>query len=117
MKMKKNILALILIVLMCVNGVSWANSPKTNDDNHADMIIEKMSKDISLTDNQKIIIKNRLKTLFGKIEGTRNTQVNIQQIEKKKQYEYDFQQFMDSILTDSQKNQLHLQMEKRQTVK
>lgn len=108
---------LILAILSSIDVSSFVygqnnndkkNNDKDNDKNNnkkqtTSLIIEKLSADVNLTDSQKIAIESRLLLLFTQAEDADKKTNKKESIEQKIAANASYEQFMDSILTQSQK--------------
>ena len=117
--MKKLKFLLVSAAFFMFFNLLFAENPKTSgtEDNLAIMLIEKMGKDVVLTDSQKLVIKTKLKTYIIKMQNAHALTKNDERFSKKEQANNEYQSSLDSILTPSQNQQLHLKITERENVK
>jgi len=95
--MKKQKLIATLIAILIFSNLIFAG----NSQDIVNKIVSKLSKDITLTDSQKVIIQAKLQT-FAVILQNSNSNVD----ENTKQAYHAYHATLDSILTTEQKTQL-----------
>lgn len=109
--MKTKVLILAILSSIVVSSFVYGqnnNDKKNNDKNNnkkqtTSLIIEKLSADVNLTDSQKIAIESRLLLLFTQAEDADKKTNKKESIEQKIAANASYEQFVDSILTQSQK--------------
>lgn len=109
--MKTKVLILAILSSIVVSSFVYGqnnNDKKNNDKNNnkkqtTSLIIEKLSADVNLTDSQKIAIESRLLLLFTQAEDADKKTNKKESIEQKIAANEAYEQFVDSILTQSQK--------------
>lgn len=79
---------------------------KNNKKQTASLMIEKLSADVNLTDSQKVAIESRLLLLFTQAEDSDKKTNKKESIEQKIIANAAYEQFVDSMLTQSQKHTL-----------
>lgn len=117
--MKKLKLMMAFFAILVFSTFLFAGNPKKSgsEDNLADLLIEKMGKDVVLTDSQKLVVKQKLKTYIVKMQNA-NALSNIdEKFSEKKQASNEYQSSLDSILTPAQNQQLKLKIEERENAK
>ena len=117
--MKKFKLITAVIAVLVYTNLLFAGNPKTSgsEDNLANLLIEKMGKDVVLTDSQKLVIKTKLKTYIIKMQNAHALTKNDERFSKKEQASNEYQSSLDSILTPTQSQQLQLKIKERENVK
>jgi len=106
-----------MAVFLCSNLIYAAKPLNSNDDNLADLLIEKMGKDVVLTDSQKLVVKQKLKTYIVKMKNAQTLSNGDEKFSNKKQANNEYQSSLDSILTSDQKLQLNVKIKERENAK
>jgi len=117
--MKTSKLTTAIIAIFLFSNLLFAGNPKTSgaEDNLADMLIEKMGKDVTLTDSQKVVVKQKLKKYIVKMQNAHVLNNNDEKLAQKKQVANEYQLSLDSILTPTQHQQLQLKNKDREDAK
>ncbi|HLP04164.1 MAG TPA: hypothetical protein VK152_01925 [Paludibacter sp.] len=118
--MKKNRFTLAAAVaILASSSLLLAGNPKTSgsQDNLADIMIEKMGKDVVLTDSQKMAAKQKLKKYIAKMQDAHALGNNDEKLSRKKQASDEYQLSLDSILTPAQNEQLRQRTKERENAK
>jgi len=104
-----------VIAILFLSNLVYAGNPKVSspEDNLADQLIEKMGKDVTLSDSQKVVVKQKLKKYIVKVQNAHALSNNDEKITKKTLASNEYQLSLDSILTPSQSQQLKLKSEER----
>ena len=107
------------VAFFMFSNLLFAGNPKISsaEDNLADLLIDKMGKDVILTDSQKIVVKAKLKIYIVKIQNAHALINKEENFSKKNQASIEYQSSLDSILTPSQNQQLHLKVMERENAK
>jgi hypothetical protein len=102
--MKTHKLMVAAIAISLFTNLLFAGNPITpsSEDNLADMLIEKMGKDVTLTDSQIVVVKQKLKKYIVKMQNAHALSNNDEKITKKTQATNEYQLSLDSILTATQ---------------
>jgi hypothetical protein len=110
-----NKLKLISAVILAFIGLNlvFAGQPLTTTDNLANILIEKLNVDVQLTDSQKTIILKRLQKQITKVVEADKLNDSGQKRNNKKIANEEYQNFLDSILTISQRAQMDQKYESR----
>jgi len=117
--MKKLKFWIASVAFFMFSNLLFAGNPKISsaEDNLADLLIDKMGKDVILTDSQKIVVKAKLKIYIVKIQNAHALINKEENFSKKNQASIEYQSSLDSILTPSQNQQLHLKVMERENAK
>lgn len=115
MKTFKFMTAFIAILLF--SNLLFAGNPKDKEGDLADLLIIKMGKDVTLTDSQKVVVKEKLKKYIVKMQNAHALANNDNRVTTKKQATNDYQLSLDSILTSSQREQLKIKIKEREDAK
>lgn len=117
--MKKLKFLVTVSAVLLFSNLLFAGNPKTSgsEDNLADLLIEKMGKDVILTDSQKLVVKAKLKTYIVKMQNAHALSNSDEKKSKKNQASLEYQSSLDSILTPSQNKQLKLKINERENAK
>jgi len=117
--MKKIKFLVAVIAVLLFSNLLFAGNPKTSGSeyNLADLLIEKMGKDIILTDSQKLVVKAKLKTYIVKMKNAHALTNGDERLSKKEQASNEYQSSLDSILTPAQNQQLKIKITERENVK
>ncbi|MDD4991755.1 MAG: hypothetical protein PHR83_05920 [Paludibacter sp.] len=117
MKTLKLITAVIAILFL--SNLTYAGSPKVTspEDNLADLLIEKMGKDVTLTDSQKVVVKQKLTKYIVKVQNAHALSNSNEKFTKKAQASNEYQLSLDSILTNTQREQLNIKIKEREEAK
>jgi len=105
MKTPKLILAVFAIFLFA-NLSFGANPNKFTNEQIAQKMIDKLSKDIVLTDSQKVAIKTKALESVQKHAASNSKTDKKQKNELRKQSFQEYMSFLSAVLTDEQKQQL-----------
>lgn len=112
MKTPKLIMALIAILLF-TNLLFAGNPVKYNADYLANLMVEKLSRDIMLTDSQKTAILAKAKEYAEKRQNSDSQKNSVDEDETKKQASQQYKAALESILTSEQKAQLTTKQSER----
>jgi len=105
--MKKLKLALAGIAILMFAGNLFAADPLITDANNlAGIMVDKLSKDIILTDSQKVIIRQNATAFFGKMQKANSSSSDNDKFKLKKQASDEYKVILESILTTEQKETL-----------
>lgn len=115
--MKKLKLIMAAIAISVSINLLFAGNPQDGNDNLANLLIDKMSKDIILSDSQKVIVKKKIKTFIVKMQNAHTLSNNSEKYALKKQAELDYQFSLDSVLTGAQREQMKVKMLERENNK
>ncbi|HET7733711.1 MAG TPA: hypothetical protein VFK73_07715 [Paludibacter sp.] len=117
MKTSKLIVAVSAILLF--TNLLFAANPQTPDkeDKLADLLIEKMGKDVTLNDSQKISVRQKLKIYILKMQNANEQTNSVDKFALKNQATVDYQLSLDSILTPIQREQLETKIKERTNAK
>ena len=113
MKTPKLIMAIIAILLFS-NLLFAADPLNGNADNLANVLTEKLSKDVQLTDSQKTIVKAKVIEFIARMESADKKSTDSEKFNAKKQASDEYESKLDSILTLEQKTQLKLKSTERE---
>lgn len=116
--MKKfKLMTAVVAILLFSNFIFAGNPVKYNADKLANLMVDKLSKDIVLTDNQKVTILAKAKEFVEKRQNSNALSNETNKTASKKQAIQDYKSILDSILTVDQKNQLSIKlMDRKQMV-
>ncbi len=84
-----------------------------NPENLSTKIVAKLSKDIVLTDSQKVVILNTAKEFAIKRQNADALSDNAEKTELKRQAFQSYKAIVDSLLTNDQRKQLKLKQNER----
>jgi hypothetical protein len=110
---KLKLITAVIAVLTLSNLISAANPKNGKSDNLADLVIEKLNKDVQLTDSQKIILIKRFNVFVNKMDEANNKSTEKDKFNSKKQYSDDYEIVLDSVLSSNQKQQLSIKIAER----
>lgn len=112
MKTTKLFIALIFIIFF--SGVLHASGPsKEGVDNKAGVLVERLSKDIVLTNRQKKEITEKAKIFMTDVEKVKNSTDNEEKKLAREKSGKVYNMALDSILTNEQKEQLLVKQNER----
>ena len=102
-----------------LGNLLFSANPKAvlSDDKLADVMIEKMGKDVVLTDSQKLVMKKRYKKYISNVQNANGVNNTEEKKIRKKRETIQFESSFDSILTPSQNQQLKLKAKERELAK
>lgn len=112
MKTIKTIMTIVMALYIC----SFSYSQSTNNtEKIVALMVEKLNGDVSLTDSQKVVLNKYIKTYITKTKEIKESKdkKNNQKIQLKKQANEEYEAFIDSLLTDQQKEQRKLKIDER----
>ena len=104
----------VLAAFVCLNLVFAVNPEKGKNDDLANLVIEKLNKDVQLTDSQKIILKEKFNAFVGKMENANKKSTENDKFNSKKTASDEYEMVLDSILTTNQKEQLNIKVAERE---
>jgi hypothetical protein len=84
-----------------------------NPENLATKIVAKLSKDIVLTDSQKVVIQTKAKELALKRQNADALSDKTEKTELKRQASQSYKAIVDSLLTNEQRQQLKVKQNER----
>ncbi len=108
------LMATIIVAFLCFNFVSGVNPVKGKNDNLSDLVIDKLNKDVQLTDSQKIILKEKFKAFVVKMEDADKKTNEKDKFETKRLASDEYEAILDSILNTQQKEQLSVKVTQRE---
>jgi len=112
MKTTKLIIAFFAIIFL--SNLSTVAYPQTGGaDNNAGLMVEKISKDIVLTNHQKKEITEKAKIFITKAEKANKLTDNEEKKLTRQRIGKEYRMALDSILTTEQKEQLMLKQNQR----
>ena len=117
--MKTLKLTTAIIAIFLFSNLLFAGNPKTSgsEDNLADQLIEKMDKDVTLTNSQKVVLKQKLKKYILKMQNAHALKNNDEKLAQKKQASNEYQLSLDSVLSTTQREQLKIKIKEREDAK
>ena len=112
--MKTIKLVTVLMVTVLFSNLSTAANPqKGGADNKAGVLVEKLSKDIVLTNHQKKEITEKAKVFMTDVEKVKSSTDNEEKKLTKERIGKAYNMALDSILTNEQKEQLLVKQNER----
>lgn len=111
---KLKLITAIVAMSVCLNLVFAGKPLKETKENLAKMLIEKLGKDVQLTDSQKIVLNEYAKTFITKMESTDSIPNNETKFKSKEQASLEYQTLLDNLLTNSQKEQRKIKIKDRE---
>lgn len=111
---KLKLITAVMAVFVCLNLVIAVNPVKGKNDNLADLVIEKLNKDVQLTDSQKVILKVKFNAFAGKMKDGDKKSSEKERFDSKKVAYDEYEAFLDSILSTTQKQQQNLKIAERE---
>jgi len=116
--MKKSKLVIVFSFILMITAVLNAVNDNSNSTSkRADLMIEKMSKDIQLTDSQRVVLKTSAKAMFVKRDEADKKAANNEGIDQKRTAFTEYELVLNAVLTTVQKDSLQIkQNERRQSV-
>ena len=102
----------VFIFLFFFQAMLFAQKPPTENVNQiAAGIVERLDKDVALTDSQKVVILQHAKVFTAKSQSTKNMANNdATRLQRKNQVE-EYKAALNAILTDEQKEILEKKLE------
>jgi len=113
MKKLKLIMA-VVAAFVCLDLVFAVNPAKGKNDDLASLVIEKLNKDVQLTDSQKIILKEKFNAFAIKMEDSDKKTKEKDKFDTKKLASDEYEAVLDSILNTQQKEQLSVKITQRE---
>lgn len=107
--MKKLKFMLACSAILMFSNLAFAVNP----DNLANKMVTKLSKDIVLTDSQKVVILAKATELTVKRQSANTLTDKTEKSDLKKQVFQEYKAVLDSLLTSEQKQQLSLKQTER----
>ena len=117
--MKTNKLLTAIVAVFFFSNLLLAGNPKTSssEDNLANIMITKLSKDVVLTDSQKIVIQQNAKAFVIKMQNANALGNKDDKTNSKRQAYNDYKASLDSLLTNGQREQLKTKIKERENAK
>lgn len=113
--MKKLKLMMAIIAILVFSNLLFAAKPLTNDDNNlASQMVNKLDKSVILTDSQRVVILQNVKTFILKTQNIDTSLSDNEKFKLKKQASDDYEAFLDNILTKGQKETLEMKIQATQ---
>ncbi|MDO9152796.1 MAG: hypothetical protein Q7U47_03655 [Paludibacter sp.] len=106
MKSTRNFFFVLAVIFVSMFH-TYATKPQNTKEELAEMYIEKMNKDVALTDSQKVEIKKRFIKYVTKIENAHSKSDKSEAIKSKKISTDEYQMSLDSILTNNQRETIN----------
>jgi len=116
MRITKQIITFIALLFFS-NVLSASDLLRGNLDSKANMMVEKLCKDLVLTDNQKAEIKKKAKVFIDKNLGANEISNNESLILAKRENYKEYKMALDSILTTEQRDQLAVKQNERNEIR
>lgn len=105
--MKKLKLMMAIIAILVFSNLLFAAKPLTNDDNNlAGLMVDKLDKSVILTDSQRVVILQNVKAFILKVQNIDTSLSDNEKFKLKKQASDDYDAFLESVLTNGQKETL-----------
>ncbi len=102
--MKTPKLITVIIAILLSSNLLFATDPLNGKaDNLADMLTEKLSSNVQLTDSQKIVVKKSVEEFIAKMESADKKLTDSDKFNAKKQASDEYETILGTILTDDQK--------------
>lgn len=95
----------IVTIFLFANLTFAVNPSKESKKNLANILADKLSKDVQLTDSQKLIIKGYTETFITTMESADSVSNAKKKLHSKEQVSQNYEAFIDSVLTGAQKEQ------------
>lgn len=113
MKTTKKTATGVCIFLLFFQAGVYAERPASEDVNHiATRIVERLDRDVALTDSQKVVILEYAKVFAIESQNTRSMTNTDAVLLQRKSNVQEYKKALDTILTDEQKETLILKQEK-----
>lgn len=113
--MKKFKLIGAVIVVLVVSNLVLAVSPLSgNTNNFATLMVEKLDKDVQLTDSQKNVIKKKANTFITTMQNANSKTTEKEKFNFKKQASDEYEALLDSLLTSDQKERRNIKIQQRE---
>lgn len=94
----------IFIILFLFQALLFAQKPSTENVNQiAAGIVERLDKDVALTDSQKVVILQHAKVFAAKSQNTQHMANNDATRSQRRNHVQEYKSALNSILTDEQK--------------
>lgn len=103
MKTFKAIITIVLLIFCVSTVICQDKKTKLQNNTLADITIDKLDKDVQLTDSQKTVLKEKFNTLIKKSENADKKTNKKEGMEQKIAANVEYEQYVDSILTNDQK--------------
>lgn len=107
-------IAAVTASILCFSFVQGTNPEKGKNDNLAGLVVEKLNKDVQLTDSQKIILKEKFKTFAVKVEDADKQSNEKVKFDIKKTASDEYEHALDSILNPKQKELMREKISQRE---
>lgn len=111
---KLKLLMAVVAAFVCLNFAFGADPKKDKNDNLADLVIEKLNKDVQLTDSQKMKLKVKFNAFANKMEDADKKSKDKEKFDSKKSAYDEYEAFLDSTLSTTQKQQQILKITERE---
>lgn len=113
--MKTTNLVITVCAIILSLGLLYADEPasKGKDANIEDLMISKLNDDVQLTDSQIILIKEKAKTFMTKSKNVNSKATVKEDFEVKKQAFDEYEIFLNSILSEEQKERRAIRIQQR----
>lgn len=113
--MKTTNLVITVCAVILSAGLLFAEKPasKGKDANTEDLMISKLNDDVQLTDSQIILIKEKAKTFMTKSKNVNSKATVKENFEVKKQAFDEYEIFLNSLLTEEQKEKRAIRIQQR----
>lgn len=112
--MKTLKLIILFIIPIVFTGILQAGNPSNmKAEDRAKVIVEKLCKDVALTDSQKVAIEIKAKEFMVKMDNSNKQKTKEVKHAQKKEASSSYRAALDSILTFEQKDQLMLKQNER----
>lgn len=113
--MKKLKLITVIISILVSSNCLFAKNPLNGDaTNIANIMIDKLGKDIQLSDSQKVIILQKATDFIIKIQNANLSSTNNDKFTLKKQASEEYRMTLDSLLTNEQREQKKVKCKERE---
>jgi predicted ATP-dependent Lon-type protease len=113
MKQLKLITA-VVAAFVCLNFVFAGKPLKGTTENLATILVDKLGKDVQLTDSQKVAIKEYTKKFITNMESADSIPTNEAKFKSKEQISQNYEAVIDSLLTTDQKTQRKIKIKDRE---
>jgi len=107
------VFTVFFVIILFTNVLYAGNSSQGNTDDKANKMVERLSKDIALTDSQIVIIRAKAKAYRIKFEESNKITNQKDFVLKKIKTSKEYRMALDSILTNNQREQLTIKQEER----
>lgn len=95
----------IVTFFLFANSIFAVNPSKIKKDDLANILAEKLNKDVQLTNSQKIAIREYTKAFITTMESADSIPNAKVKLQSKEQVSQNYEVFLDSVLTGTQKEQ------------